>query len=60
MITRKNLERLAKNTDYDPEEIGIAILRTLGYKVEKYRLSGAVAVYKNGKLVFWYRGVDID
>lgn len=60
MITRKNLERLAKNTDYDPQEIGIAILRTLGYKVEKFLLSGAVAVYKNGKLVFWYRGVDID
>lgn len=60
MITRKNLERLAKNTDYDPQEIGIAILRTLGYKVEKYLLSGAVAVQKNGKLLFWYRGVDID
>jgi len=60
MITRKNLERLAKNTDYDPQEIGIAILRTLGYKVEKYLLSGAVAVHKNGKLLFWYRGVDID
>lgn len=60
MITRKNLERLAKNTDYDPQEIGIAILRTLGYKVEKYLLSGAVSVHKNGKLVFWYRGVDID
>lgn len=59
-ITKKNLERLAKNTYYDPEGIGIAILRALGYKVEKYMLSGAVAVYKNGKIVFWYGGVDVD
>ena len=58
MITRKNLERLAKNTKYDPRDIGIAILRMLGYKVEVFFYSGAIAVKKNDKLVFWYRGID--
>lgn len=55
MLTRKNLERLAKNCEYSPENIGIAILKSLCYKVEKYRLSGAVYIStKDGKKILYY------
>ena len=62
MLTRKNLEKLCRNTEYSPEEIGIAILKTLGYKVEKYRLSGAVYVSsKDGKKILYYdNGAYVD
>lgn len=62
-ITKNNLEKLVKQKEYDPEEIGIAILRTLGYKVEKYFLDGSIAVNsKDGKklLKFFDSGVYID
>lgn len=60
-ITRNNLKRLCDNCKYDPEKIGIIILRLLGYKVEKYFLSGAVYVQnKKGKIIYHYDGVYID
>ena len=60
-LTRNNLKRLCGNSGYDPEKIGIAILRLLGYKVEKYVLSGAVYVEdENGKIVFHYEGAYVD
>lgn len=59
-LTRNNLKRLCGNSAYDPEKIGIAILRLLGYKVTKYYLSGAVFVQdEKGKVVYAYNGVDI-
>ena len=62
MLTRKNLERLVKNCEYSPENIGIAILKSLGYKVEKYRLSGAVYIStKDGKKILYYdSGAYVD
>lgn len=54
MLTRKNLERLVKNCEYSPENIGVAVLKTLGYKVEKYWLSGAVYIStKDGKKILY-------
>lgn len=60
-ITRKNLIRLVRNTEYDPKEIGIAVLRSLGYEVTEH-FNGAIAVtdkYTN-KLLFWYNGAYVD
>ena len=62
-ITKNNLEKLAKQKEYDPEEIGISILRSLGYKVEVFWMSGDVAVSsKDGKklLQFINKGVEVD
>lgn len=60
-LTRNNLKRLCGNSGYDPEKIGIAILRLLGYKITKYYLSGAVYVEdENGKIVFHYDGAYVD
>ena len=60
-ITRNNLKRLCENSGYDPEEIGIAILRCLGYKITKYYLSGSVYVEdKNGKIIFHHEGAYVD
>ena len=53
-ITRKNLQRLAKNCKYNPQEIGTCVLRALGYNVKIYIYSDGVAVTdKNGKLVYF-------
>lgn len=57
-ITRKNLERLFKNCKYNPERIGITLLRMEGYKVSTYIYSGAVYVEKNkkngeSKILYW-------
>ena len=62
MLTRKNLEKLCENCKQDPERIGIAVLRMLGYKVETYRLSGAVYVFsKDGKkVVYADNGACVD
>lgn len=52
-ITRKNLQRLAKNCKYNSQEIGACVLRALGYNVKIYIYSDGVAVTdKNGKLVY--------
>lgn len=60
-VTKNNLKRLCSNLGYDPEKIGIAILRLLGYKVTQYYLSGAVYVEgKNGKIVFHHNGAYVD
>ena len=61
-ITTKNLERLCENCEYSPEDIGLAILRALGYDTKKWCLSGAVAVTsKDGKKLLHYtRGADVD
>lgn len=57
MLTKKNLERLAKNCEYSPENIGIAILKSLGYNVKKYNLSGAVYIStKDGKKILYDHG----
>ena len=48
-ITRKNIERLFQNCKYNPERIGIALLRMEGYKVSTYIYSGAVYVKKDKK-----------
>lgn len=58
-ITRKNLERLFKNCEYNPEKIGISLLRMEGYKVSTYLYSGAVYVEKNkkngeSKMLYWH------
>lgn len=53
-ITRKNLQKLAKNCKYNPKEIGACVLRDLGYNVKIYIYSDSVAVTdKNGKLVYF-------
>ena len=44
-MTRNNLEQLARNCKHDPERIGIAILRSLGYEVKTYKFSNACSVY---------------
>lgn len=36
-MTKNNLEQLVRSCKYDPERIGIAILRSLDYKVNTYR-----------------------
>lgn len=60
-VTRNNLKRLSGNCGYDPEKIGIAILRLLGYKITQYYLSGAVYVEdKKGKIVYHYDGAYVD
>ena len=60
-VTRNNLKRLCSNLSYDPEKIGIVILRLLGYKVTQYYLSGSVYVEdKNGKILFHYGGAYVD
>lgn len=60
-ITRNNLKRLCENCKHDPESIGIAILRLLGYKVTQYYLSGAVYVEdNNGKIIYHYDGAYVD
>ena len=46
-ITRKNLEKLFQNCKYNPERIGIALLRMEGYKVSTYIYSSAVYVEKD-------------
>ena len=46
-ITRKNLEKLFQNCKYNPERIGIALLRMEGYKVSTYIYSNAVYVEKD-------------
>lgn len=43
-ITEKNLERLFENCRYNPEKIGIALLKMRGYKVSTYYYSPAVYV----------------
>ena len=48
-ITRKNLERLFKNCKYNPERIGIALLRMEGYEVSTYFYSNTVYVKKDEK-----------
>ena len=52
MLTKKNLERLAVNCKYDPERIGIAVLRFLGCKIETFTYSDSLYVYKNNRLVY--------
>lgn len=60
-ITRNNLFRLVENCECDPLEIGFSILKLLGYKIEKYNLSGAWYVYdKNNKLVACDNGAYVD
>lgn len=60
-ISKNNLKRLCKNCECNPEKIGIAILRSIGYKVDRYNLSGAVYVYdKNGKTIYWDNGAYVD
>lgn len=52
-FTRKNAEKLAKSVNYNPEKIGIAILKCIGYSVDTYVYSDSVYVSdKNGKIVF--------
>ncbi len=67
-ITTKNLERLAKNCGYSPEEMGMAILKMLGYKVKRFDMCGSVYVHSkesndnfsiNNKLLYYYEGVSI-
>ena len=43
-ITRKNLEKLFQNCKYNPERIGVALLKMNGYKVSTYVYSSAVYV----------------
>lgn len=53
-ITRKNIEKLCRQTGYNPEKIGIAFLRLLGFKVNTFMLSPDIYVYdKKGKLVYY-------
>lgn len=61
MLTRKNCKQLAKSCKYDPEKIGIAILRMLGYTVKTYKYSASVYVYDKaveagGKILHSYDG----
>lgn len=62
MLTTKNLERLCRNCEYSPEQIGMAILTALGYKVEKYNLSGAIYIStKDGKKILYHdSGAYVD
>lgn len=62
MLTKKNIERLVKNCEYSPENIGIAILKSLGYNVKKYSLSGAVYIStKDGKKILYHaNGAHVD
>lgn len=59
-ITRKNLERLFQNCKYNPERIGIALLRMEGYKVSTYTYSSTVCVehpkstIENPKILCYY------
>lgn len=58
-MTKNNLEQLVRSCKYDPERIGIAILRSLDYKVNTYRYSDACYVFdKTGKIVFGRDGGD--
>jgi hypothetical protein len=62
MLTRKNLEKLCKNCDFNPTDVGLAILKLLNYKVEQYRLSGALYVLtKDGKHILYFdSGAYVD
>ena len=48
-----NIELIIKLCKYDPEKIGIAILREQGFFVKQHALSGNISVYssENGKLL---------
>lgn len=59
-ITRKNLERLFKNCEYNPEKIGIALLKMEGYKVTTHFYSDSVYVehpkstIENPKILYYH------
>lgn len=44
---------LAKSCDFDPEKIGIAILKMLGYRVDTFLFLRSVYVYKGEKLIYY-------
>ena len=51
--TKKRMEHLSNEYQYDPTRIGCAILRALGYEVKQH-LEGSISVKdENGRFLFY-------
>jgi len=60
-MTEETIKKLIESCEFSPEKIGIEILKSQGYFVEKYRYSGAVFVHekdKQGKILYYDEGSD--
>jgi hypothetical protein len=60
-MDEKELESLFKECKYDPEAIGIKLLKQAGYKVETFRYSGRINIFDkkdNTKLLYNYDPSD--
>lgn len=50
-ITRKNLEKIFLQCKYDPEEIGLLLLKSCGYETKKH-FDGSISVWDNKGILF--------
>ena len=51
------IEKIIKENEFNPQQIGIKLLELKGYKVETFRYSNSVYVYDKEdkeKLLYWY------